>query len=78
MRTSIDRAGRLVVPRSLRSQVGLLEGGEVEIAVDGASIRIEPVPGTDLVEEAGFLVIPPAGVSLDDEAIRELRLADQR
>ena len=78
MRTSIDRAGRLVVPRSLRSQVGLIDGGEVEIAVDGASIRIEAVPGTDLVEEDGFLVIPATGVSLDDAAVRDLRLADQR
>ena len=78
MRTSIDRAGRLVVPRSLRSQVGLLDGGEIEIAVDGASIRIEAIPGTDLVEEEGFVVIPPTAVSLDDAAVRELRLADQR
>jgi bifunctional DNA-binding transcriptional regulator/antitoxin component of YhaV-PrlF toxin-antitoxin module len=78
MRTSIDKAGRLVVPRSLRSQVGLIDGGEVEIAVDGASIRLEAVPGTDLVEEDGFLVIPATGVSLDDATVRELRLADQR
>jgi hypothetical protein len=78
MRTSIDRAGRLVVPRALRSQVGLIDGGEVEIAVDGASIRIDAVPGTDLVDEDGFLVIPSTGVTLDDASVRELRLADQR
>jgi len=78
VRTSIDKAGRLVVPRSLRSQVGLIDGGEVEIAVDGASIRIEAVPGTNLVEEDGFFVIPATGVNLDDAAVRELRLADQR
>jgi antitoxin component of MazEF toxin-antitoxin module len=68
----------LVIPRSLRAQVGLLRGGEVELAVDGAAIRLEPVAGRDLVEEDGLLVIPPAGITLDDAAVRDLRHADQR
>lgn len=78
MRTTIDKAGRLVIPRSLRGQVGLIGGGEVELAVDGAMIRVEPVVGHELVEEHGFLVIPSVGIGLDDEAVREMRNADQR
>jgi AbrB family looped-hinge helix DNA binding protein len=36
MRTTIDRAGRLVVPKALRDQLGFVPGTELEIqAVDG-------------------------------------------
>ena len=78
MRTTMDKAGRLVIPRSLRGQVGLIDGGEVELAVDGAMIRVEPVAGQELAEENGFLVIPSAGIGLDDDEVRDLRNADQR
>lgn len=78
MRTTMDKAGRLVIPLPLRGQVGLDEGGEVDIEVDGATIRVEPVAGRDFAEESGLLVIPSRGLSLDDAAVRELRDVDQR
>ena len=40
MRTTIDRAGRVVIPREIRRRVGL-EPGAVEITADGAGVRIE-------------------------------------
>ena len=78
MRTTIDKAGRVVIPKSLRSQVGLDEGGEVEIDVQGAAILIEPVTGRGFIEMHGRLVIPPSGRTIDSETVRRLRLADQR
>ncbi len=78
MRTTMDKVGRLVIPLPLRGQVGLGEGGEVDIEVDGASIRVEPVAGRDFAEEGGLLVIPSLGLSLDDAAVRQLRDVDQR
>ncbi len=78
MRVTVDKAGRLVIPRALRALVGLGAGGEVEVALDGAAIRLEPVAGEGLADEAGFLVIPAAGFLLDDATVRELRHADQR
>jgi len=78
MRTTIDRAGRLVIPRTLRSQLGLEQGGEVDVFVDGASIRVEPAAGAELTEIDGLLVIPAKGDAIDDELVRELRRADQR
>lgn len=77
MRTTIDKAGRLVIPRSLRSRVGLIGGGEVELELDGAAIRVEPVAGGDLVEEDGFLVIPSAGIPIDGAVVRDLIDADR-
>jgi AbrB family looped-hinge helix DNA binding protein len=77
MRTTIDRAGRLVIPRSLRDRIGLAGGGDVEIELDGAAIRIEPVAGTELREDGGLLVIPTTGTSIDDTLVRELIDADR-
>ena len=78
MKTTIDKAGRVVLPRGLRAQVGLVEGGEVEIGVMGAAILIEPVVGDDLQREGDFIVIPPSGQSLSDADVREQRLGEQR
>ncbi len=72
MRTTIDKAGRLVIPRSLRDRIGLAGGGEVEIALDGAAVRIEPVSGSGLREDGGLLVIPAAGKPITSAAVREL------
>lgn len=77
MRTTIDKAGRVVVPKSLRDRVGL-RPGEVELTADGSGIRIEPVVGDEVVEEDGRLVIPASGAKIDDALVRELRRADQR
>lgn len=78
MKTTIDKAGRLVIPRALRAQVGLHEGGEVDVAVQGAAIVVEPVGGKDLQREGPFVVIPAVGHALTDDDVREQRLADQR
>jgi AbrB family looped-hinge helix DNA binding protein len=77
MRTTIDKAGRVVIPRPLRDEVGL-RAGEVEVVVDGAGIRIEAVAGEGLSEIGGRLVIPPSGVPIDDRLVRDMRDADRR
>jgi AbrB family looped-hinge helix DNA binding protein len=77
MRTTIDSAGRLVIPRSLRNRIGLAGGGEVELELDGAAVRIEPVSGHDLKEEHGLLVIPATGTPITGAAVRELIDADR-
>lgn len=77
MKTTIDKAGRLVIPRTLRDRIGLAGGGEVEIELDGAAIRIAPVTARGLREDAGLLVIPASGTSLTAAAVRELLDADR-
>lgn len=77
MRITIDKVGRLVVPKSLRDQAGI-GPGEVEISLDGVAIRIESVAADNLVDEDGLLFLPSGGPQLDADAVRELRLADQR
>lgn len=77
MRTTIDKAGRLVIPRTLRDRIGLAQGGEVEVELDGAAVRIEPVAGSQLKEVGDLLVIPATGSLLSGAAVRELIDADR-
>jgi AbrB family looped-hinge helix DNA binding protein len=77
MRSTIDKAGRLVIPKALRDSLGLVPG-EVELTPDGAGLHIEPVAGDQLQDEDGLLVIPPGGTAVSDDLVRTLRDADQR
>jgi AbrB family looped-hinge helix DNA binding protein len=77
MRSTIDKAGRLVIPKALRDSIGLT-AGEVEITPDGAGLRIEPLADDALENEDGLLVIPAADVAVGDDLVRMLRDADQR
>ncbi len=77
MRATIDKAGRVVVPRPLRDQVGLI-AGDVEVTVDGAGIRIEPIAATGLERVGERLVIPASGHRLSRADVDRLRRADQR
>lgn len=77
MRTTIDKAGRLVIPKELRDTVGLVPG-EVEVEVDGAGLHLAPVPAGVLSERGGRLVVSGSATPLTDEDVRELRAADRR
>lgn len=56
MKTTIDRAGRVVVPKPLRAELGLHGGEELDISVRDGRIEIEPVSETmRLVKRGGFL-----------------------
>ena len=78
MEATIDSAGRVVIPKRLRDELGIAPG-PVEVVRDGAGIRIEPLAHAELDEVDGRLVIPATtGPAIDDDAVRELRLADQR
>ena len=44
MKTTIDRAGRLVVPRKIREAAGISAGSELMIRVADGRIEIEPAP----------------------------------
>jgi len=57
METTIDAAGRIVVPKLLRDALGLTAGASVDISRYGAGLSLVPVGRTArLVEEHGALV----------------------
>ena len=60
MRTTIDKAGRVVIPASIRDRAGLTPGTTLEISVDEFGIRLEPVAsGPRLVRVGRRLVARP-------------------
>ena len=79
MEATIDSAGRVVIPKRLRDELGIAPG-PVEVVRDGAGIRIEPLVNDDLAEIDGRLVIPASadGPTISDDDVRELRLANQK
>ncbi len=60
MRTTIDKAGRIIVPKALRDALGMHAGAVLDVAaVDGAlEIRAAPTP-VRLEERDGVLVAVP-------------------
>jgi AbrB family looped-hinge helix DNA binding protein len=60
MRTTIDRAGRVVIPAAMRERAGLTAGAELEITEDELGIRLERVAaGPRLVKIGRRLVARP-------------------
>jgi len=60
MRTTIDKAGRVVIPAAIRERARLTPGAELEIVEDETGIRLERVaPGPKLVKVGRRLVARP-------------------
>lgn len=74
MRTTIDPAGRLVIPKPIRDRLGLHGNDQVEITERDGKIEIEPAPTeVDLVRQGSVLVARPdrALPPLTDDMVRE-------
>jgi AbrB family looped-hinge helix DNA binding protein len=64
MRSTIDKAGRVVIPASLRERAGLTAGAEIEVTFEDSAIRLERVaPGPRLVKVGRRLVARPSASS---------------
>jgi AbrB family looped-hinge helix DNA binding protein len=64
MKTSIDKAGRVVIPAVIRERAGLVPGAELEVTVDETGVRLERVaPGPRLVKIGRRRVARPTGSS---------------
>ena len=60
MRSTIDKAGRVVIPAAIRDRAGLTPGTALEITTDDTGVRIERVaPGPKLVRIGKRLVARP-------------------
>ncbi len=77
MQATIDQAGRLVIPKPLRDQLGLVPG-PVEVTIDGATLRVEAAAGAGFEVVDGIAVIPASGAAVDDDLVRALREAGRR
>ena len=80
MRSAIDGAGRVVVPKAIREAAGLRPGTEVQFRVQGGHVEIEPVPLSITLKRRGSLVVATPQVNQPvlhaadvDRTIAELR-----
>jgi len=62
MKTTIDKAGRVVIPAQVRDRAALAPGTELEVTVDDLGIRLERIaPRPRLVKVGRRLVARPTG-----------------
>jgi AbrB family looped-hinge helix DNA binding protein len=80
MKTTIDGAGRVVVPKVLRQILGLKAGSEIEMRLSDGRIEMEPAPLEVKTVKRGELVvavpmaqIPPMRSGAVDDTIQSLR-----
>jgi AbrB family looped-hinge helix DNA binding protein len=66
MRTTIDKAGRVVIPAGIRDRAGLTAGSEVEITADEVGIRIERVAAGPRLVRVGRRLVARPTVSRDE------------
>jgi len=60
MKTTIDKAGRVVIPAPIREKAGFKAGTEIDVILDDVSVRlIRRVPGPKLVRVGKRLVARP-------------------
>lgn len=83
MKTTIDAAGRIVVPKAIRESVGLAGGSQVEIREVDGLIEIEPVATEFRVVKRGGIPVAVADRPIPmatDEEFRETleRIRDER
>ena len=82
MRTTIDGAGRIVVPKSVRDAMGLTAGRQIDVVYTDGKIEIEIAPAEVEIEmsESGIPRIVYQGdvPELTDEMVRDTIEATRR
>jgi len=80
VQTTIDSAGRLVLPKTVRDEAGIQPGMTLKITVQEGRIEIEPVPCEVRIVQRGplYIAVPVEdGPSLTEETVervlREIR-----
>jgi AbrB family looped-hinge helix DNA binding protein len=78
MRTTIDKAGRIVIPAGIRDRTGLTAGTEVEVTEDQLGVRIERVAdGPRLMKVGRRLVARPTVPREDRPSLRLATLVEE-
>lgn len=78
MRTTIDAAGRLVVPKALRDRLGLEPGTTVDLSQYGAGLQLIPVSRTARIRTVRGDVVADSDTVITDDDVFGLIDADRR
>jgi AbrB family looped-hinge helix DNA binding protein len=78
MLTTIDKAGRVVIPAEVRKRLGLAAGTELEMVVEGFAIRlVRAVAGPQLVRRGERLVARPRVAERERAEVDVARLIEE-
>jgi len=78
MVTTIDRAGRVVIPAELRKRLGLTPGTELKLEIEGFAIRLaRAVAGPEVLERGGRLVARPRATAASRTEIDVAKLMEE-
>ena len=81
MYVTIDRVGRVVIPKALRVALGITPDMQLELIADGTGLRIEPVRRHErsIDTSDGLPILGNVeGAVLTDDDVRRLRDDTQR
>jgi len=81
MRTTMDAAGRVVIPKSLREAIGLGDGGEIEIQLVDGALRVAPPTVRKRIEDRDgrATIVPEQDLPpLPDRVVRDVLDAIRR
>jgi AbrB family looped-hinge helix DNA binding protein len=81
-KVTLDRAGRVVLPKTLRDELHLAAGDTLDVTVNGDEITLRPRRGaTPLQKERGVWVFrtgEPLTADETEETLRDIRAQRQR
>jgi len=69
MRTTIDKAGRVVIPASIRERAGLVAGSELEVTEDDLGIRLQRVAAGPRLLKIGRRLVARPTVAADSRPV---------
>lgn len=78
MRATIDAGGRIVVPKQLREELGLVPGSSVDISRYGAGLQLVPEGRTARIEERGGRLVATSATVISDDDVFALIDAGRR
>jgi AbrB family looped-hinge helix DNA binding protein len=85
MKTTMDRAGRLVLPKAIRREARIEAGAQLEVRVRDGRIEIEPAPlEVTIVKRGGLTVavprspVPPMTAAVVAETLDSVRRRGSR
>lgn len=73
MRATIDKAGRLVVPKSIRDALGLVAGQELELTARDGRLEAEAPPAAARLEERDGIAVAVADDEMPDLTVEQVR-----
>ena len=74
METTLDRFGRIIIPKNVREDMGLEAGAVLQIEKQGGKIVLQPLQGEpQVVEKKGVLVFTGGAVGDVGSALHEHR-----